>query len=133
MRFQESHSISSVKTSRSMISFYWKLNSSQPCPTESPFVSMFIKGLCKRFQKAPNKSYPISYEEITKIFDKVVGDSPLDSLPLVTLRFLAFIVTSYASFARYEEVVDLKIANVVREDHGFVLTFTKGKTYSIGE
>ncbi len=62
-----------------------------------------------------------------------MGDSPLDSLPLVTLRFLAFIVTSYASFARYEEVVDLKVANVVREDHGFVLTFTKGKTYSIGE
>jgi len=133
MRFQESHSISSVKTSRSMITFYWKLNSSLPCPTESPFVSMFIKGLCKRFQKAPNKSYPISFEEISKIFDTVVGDSSLEDLSLVTLRFLAFIITSYASFARYEEVVDLKISNIVREDHGFVLTFTKGKTYAIGE
>ena len=60
MRFQESRSLHSVKTARSSISFYWKLHSSQPCPTESPYVSMFVKGLCRKFAKAPNKAYPIS-------------------------------------------------------------------------
>ena len=133
MKFQESRSLHSVKTARSMIGFYWKLHSSQPSPTESPYVSMFVKGLCRKYAKAPNKAYPISYSELSKIFENVVGDSSLDSLPLVTLRFITFLVTSYASFARYEEVADLKVSNVVKEGHGFVLTFQKGKSYSIGE
>ena len=97
----------------------------------APYVSLFIKELSRKYSKAPSKAYPISYLELSKIFEQVVGDSTLDSLPLVQLRFIAFLVTSYASFTRFEEVSDLKVSNIVREGHGFVLTFQKGKSCAL--
>ena len=117
-RFQESNSIHSLKASRAAIGFYWKMHSSQVSPTESPFVSLFIKGLSRKFEKTPVKSYPISYDELSKIFTNVVGDSSLSDLPLVDLRFITFLVTSYASFGRYEEVSELKIENILRMVRG---------------
>ena len=63
----------------------------------------------------------------------MVGDSSLNDLLLVNLRFITFLVTSYASFGRYEEVSALKVENVTRDGQGFVLTFEKGKTYRFGE
>jgi hypothetical protein len=42
-RLQSTSSLSSILSARSSISFYWKLHSSLPCPTESNYVSLFIK------------------------------------------------------------------------------------------
>jgi hypothetical protein len=57
----------------------------------------------------------------------------LESLPFVELRFIAFLLTSYSSFGRYEEISNLKIEDVYHEDEGFVLSFKKGKSYQYGE
>jgi hypothetical protein len=44
-RIQNSGSIHSVLSACSALNFYWKLGSSEPSPTKSHFVSLFIKGL----------------------------------------------------------------------------------------
>jgi hypothetical protein len=132
-RLQSTSSLSSILSSRSAISFMWKIHSSLPCPTESNYVSLFIKGISRKFKQIPNKAYPISYDELQKIFSFIVGDSELESLPFVDLRFIAFLLTSYSSFGRYEEISNLKIEDIYHEDEGFVLTFKKGKSYQYGE
>ena len=114
-RLQSTSSLSSILSARSAISFMWKIHSSLPCPTESNYVSLFIKGISRKFKQIPNKAYPISYDELQKIFTFIVGDSDLESLPFVDLRFIAFLLTSYSSFGRYEEISNLKIGpSVVR-------------------
>ena len=128
-RLQSTSSLSSVLSARSAISFMWKIHSSLTCPTESNYVSLFIKGISRKFKQIPNKTYPISYDELQKKFTFVVGDSDLESLPFVELRFIAFLLTSYSSFERYEEISNLKIEDVFHEDEGFVLSFKKGKSY----
>ena len=57
----------------------------------------------------------------------------MENLTFVDLRFITFLLTSYSSFGRYEEVANLKIEDVYSEDEGFVLTFKKGKSYQYGE
>ena len=49
------------------------------------------------------------------------------------MRFICFILTLYSSFGRYEEVSQLKLSDVNREEAGFILTFNKGKSYQFGE
>ena len=120
-RLQRTASLSSVLSARSAISFYWKINSSHECPTDSKFVSLFLKGVERKFKKIPKKAYPISYNELQQIFDFIVGDSDLESLPFVELRFITYLLTSYSSFARYEELAELKTEDVYREEEGFVL------------
>ena len=44
-----SGSLSSVLSSRSAICFYWKLGLDEPCPSESKFVSLFVKGLQREY------------------------------------------------------------------------------------
>ena len=99
-----------------------KIHSSLTCPTESNYVSLFIKGISRKFKQIPNKTYPITFDELQKIFTFVVGDSDLESLPFVELRFIAFLLTSYSSFRMYEEISYLKIEDVFREDEAFVLS-----------
>ena len=132
-RLQRTSSLSSVLSAWSAISFFWKINSSCECPTDSKFVSLFLKGVERNFKKIPRKAYPISYDELQQIFNFVVGDSELESLPFVDLRFITYLITSYSSFARYEELAELKTEDVYREDEGFVLNFKKGKSYQYGE
>ena len=60
-------SLSSVLSSRSAIAFYWKLGSDTPCPTESIFVSTFVKGLQRKFKKIPLKAFTISYSDLSVI------------------------------------------------------------------
>ena len=57
-RLQRTASLSSVLSARSAISFYWKINSSRECPTDSKFVSLFIKGVERKFKKIPKKPTP---------------------------------------------------------------------------
>jgi hypothetical protein len=128
-RFQSTSSLSSVLSARSAISFMWKIHSSLTCPTESNYVSFFIKGIPRKFKQIPNKTFHISYDELQKKITFVVGNSDLESLPFVELRFIAFLLTSYSSFRRYEEISNLKIEDVFHEDEGFVLSFKKGKSY----
>ena len=101
--------------------------------TCSKSFGFFIKGISRKFKQIPNKAYPISYDELQKIFSFIVGDSELESLPFVDLHFIAFLLTSYSSFGRYEEISNLKIEDIYHEDEGFVLTFKKGKSYQYGE
>ena len=132
-RLQRTSSLSSVLSGRSAINFFWKINSSRVCPTDSKFVSLFLKGVERKFKKIPKKAYPISYDELQQIFNFVIGDSDIESLPFVELRFITYLLTSYSSFARYEELAALKTEDVFREDDGFVLNFKKGKSYQYGE
>jgi hypothetical protein len=52
---------------------------------------------------------------------------------LLLISFIAFLLTSYSSFGRYEEISNLKIEDIYHEDEGFVLTFKKRKSYQYGE
>ena len=99
----------------------WKIHSSHDCSTESNYVSLFIKGISRKFKQIPKKSYPISYDELQKIFAFVLGDSDLESLPFIELRFITFLLTSYSSFGRYEEISNLKIEDVFHEDGCLIL------------
>ena len=132
-RIQNSGSIHSVLSARSALNFYWKLGSSEPSPTESHFVSLFIKGLSRKFKNVPQKAYPISYSDLCEIFNQTLGDSTLENLSFVNLRFVTFILTLYSSFGRYEEVSILKLSDVQKEESGFILNFYKGKSYQYGE
>ena len=62
-----------------------------------------------------------------------MGDSSLESLGFVKLRFISFILTLYSSFGRYEEVSQLKLSDVNTEVSGLILSFKKGKSYQYGE
>jgi hypothetical protein len=108
--FQNSASLHSVLSARSALNFFWKLNCASTSPTESNFVSLFIKGLSSKYKNVPKKAFPISYEDLTLIFSQIVGDSTLESLSFVKLRFISFIFTLNSSFGRYEEVSQLKIS-----------------------
>ena len=103
-RFQNSASIHSVLSARSALNFFRKLNCATISPTESNFMSLFIKGLSRKYKNVPKKAFPILYEDLTLIFSQILGDSSLESLSFVNLRFISFILTLYSSFGRYEEV-----------------------------
>ena len=92
-----------------------------------------MKGLSRKYKNVPKKAFPISYEDLTLIFSQILGDSSLESLSFVKLRFITFILTLYSSFGRYEEVSQLKLCDVRQEESGFVLSFKKGKLYQFGE
>jgi hypothetical protein len=62
----------------------------------------------------------------------MLGDSELENLSFVNLRFITFI-SLYFSFARYEEVCNLTLRDIEQEESGFVLNFYKGKSYQFGE
>jgi hypothetical protein len=85
----------------------------------------------KAFPESSNK-FPIKlcYDELQKFFTFIVGDSELESLPFVDLRFIAFLLTSYFSFMKKFHI--LKIEDVYIENEGFVLSFKKGKLYKFG-
>jgi hypothetical protein len=51
-RLQSTSSLSA----RSAISFMWKISFSLNCPTESNYVSLFIKGISRKFKQIPNKA-----------------------------------------------------------------------------
>ena len=48
-RLQRTSSLSSVLSARSAINFVSKINSSRVCPTDSKFVSLFLKGVERKF------------------------------------------------------------------------------------
>ena len=75
----------------------------------------------------------MSYSELVLIFNEIVGTSSLEEISLIDLRFITFILTMFSSFARYEEVRELKISAVERENSSWVLTYFKGKSYQVGE
>ena len=79
------------------------------------------------------KAFPISFSYLCEIFKQTLGDSTLETLSFVNLRFITFILTLYSSFGRYEEVSILKISDVQKEGPGFILNFFKGKSYQYGE
>ena len=132
-RIQNSGSLNSVLAARSSLNFFWKLGSSEPSPTESHFVSLFIKGLSRKFKNVPKKAFPISFSDLCEIFKQTLGDSTLETLSFIKLRFITFILTLYSSFGRYEEVSILKLSDVQKEGSGFILRFLKGKSYQFGE
>ena len=132
-RIQNSGSLHPVLSARSALNFDWKFNCANPSPTESNFVSLFIKGLSRRSKNVLKKAFPISYADLCLIFTNILGDSSLESLNFVKLRFISFILTLYSSFGRYEEVSQLKLSDVNREESGFILSFKKGKSYQYGE
>ena len=109
------------------------IGSDEPCPSESNFVLIFVKGLQRKFKKVPKKAFSISYQDLSLIFSKILGDSELESLSFVNLRFLTFILMLYSSFARYEEVCNLTLSDVEQEESRCVLNFYKGKSYQFGE
>ena len=116
-------SLSSVLSSCSSKAFHWKLGSDAPYPTESTFVSTFVKGLQRKFKKIPRKAFAISYSDLFSIFTNILGDSDIENLSFVNLRFITFILTLYSSFARYEEVCNLTLSDVEQEESVFVLNF----------
>ena len=81
----------------------------------------------------PNKAFPISFSDLCEIFKQTLGDSTLETLSFIKLRFITFILTLYSSFGRYEEVSILKLSDVQKEGSGFILRFLKGKSYQFGE
>ena len=132
-RIQNNISFASILSARSAIRHYWCLKSAFPSPTDSHFVDLFIRGLKRKFSTVPNKAFPISYDDLVKIFEAVVGTSSLEEISLVNLRFISFLLTLYSSFGRDEEVSNLKLSNVERENCAWLLYFKKGKNYQIGE
>ena len=79
------------------------------------------------------KAFPISFSYLCEIFKQTLGDSTLETLSFIKLRFITFILTLYSSFGRYEEVSILKLSDVQKEGSGFILRFLKGKSYQFGE
>ena len=73
------------------------------------------------------KAFPISFSYLCEIFKQTLGDSTLESLSFVNLRFITFILTFY------EEVSILKINDVQKEGPWFIFNFFKGKSYQYGE
>ena len=82
-RFQNSGSLHSVLSTCSALNFFWKLNCATTSPTESNFVSLFIKGLSRKYKNVPKKAFSISYEDLTLIFTQILGDFSLESLSFV--------------------------------------------------
>ena len=73
------------------------------------------------------KAFPISFSYLCEIFKQTLGDSTLETLSFVNLRFITFILTFY------EEVSILKISDVQKEGPWFIFNFFKGKSYQYGE
>ena len=73
------------------------------------------------------KAFPISFSYLCENFKQTLGDSTLESLSFVNLRFITFILTFY------EEVSILKISDVQKEGPWFIFNFFKGKSYQYGE
>ena len=64
-------SIVSILLARAAIRYFWVLNSSgASSPTDSEFISKFMKGLGvqKKKYKPVKKAYPISYTELEQLF-----------------------------------------------------------------
>ena len=125
-------SIGSLLMARAAINFYWILHcNSSSCPTDSPFVSKFFKGLTtdKKLLKPVQKAYPVNYDELQQLFFSISGGISFPLLSFIKQRFIALLILAFSSFARFEETQFLKVANIVMVDSDFSIQFEKGKSY----
>ena len=117
---------------RAAINFFWVLHSnSQICPTDSPFVAKFFKGLSsdKKILKPVQKAYPVNYDELQQLFFAISQGVSFPFLSFVKQRFIAILILAFSSFARFEELQFLQVANISMIDSDFSIEFLKGKTY----
>ena len=80
-------------------------------------------------KKSENAFFALKYTEISNI----IRDSDLETLSFVEIRFLTMLLTLHSSFAGFEEIIQLTLSDVEREEAGFVIHFRKGKSYQFGE
>ena len=76
-----------------------------------------------------NAFFALKMAEISNI----IRDSDLETLSFVEIRFLTMLLTLHSSFAGFEEIIQLTLSDVEREEAGFVLHFRKEKSYQFVE
>ena len=111
-------------SARAAIHLYWSIYSTCPIsPKNHLFVTRFVKGLSKtKPRSSVKKVYAINYTEIESAIKSICNGILYENLTLLDQRFIAFIIIMYSSFARYEEVRELKINDVYLIGHDFSLT-----------
>ena len=124
-------SIGSLLMARAAIKFFWEINSELPCPTDTPFVVKFFKGLQtdKKLKNPVRKAYPINYNELEQLFFSVSQGVEYSSLSFIKQRFIAVLILAFSSFSRFEELQNLRVCDLNMVAQDFSVCFRKGKTY----
>ena len=95
----------SILLARAAICYFWVINSSgASLPTDSEFISKFMKGLGvqKKKFKVVKKVYPISYRE--QLFFGVCKGRKFSDLSFVKQRLICMLILNFSSFTRFEEI-----------------------------
>ena len=112
-------SIGSILLARAAIHYFWILNSSgKISPTESEFMSKFMKGLAchkKKFNPV-KKAYPISYTELEQLFYGVCQGRKFADLSFDKQHFICMLILSFSSFTRFEEIQLLLVGQLFMVD-----------------
>ena len=92
-----------------------------PCAVE--FVKEVIEGIRRKHAKAKNKKEPLTIEELKRIYDTFGTSNSLSDLRVCSLCFLGF-----AGFFRIQELLVLKIENLIFHDEYLEIKVNKSKT-----
>ena len=105
------------------------INSGFKSPTDNPIVKLAFEGAKKIIGKARvNKKEPFTAEIIKKLVS-IYGDTE----SLMALRFLIICVVGFAGFFRINELLKLKIIDLVETKDSFEITVKESKTDQLRE
>ena len=130
---EESKSVAAVLQANSAIKHYNKIKfPSSPSPTDREDVKLVLEKIRRKWCKPDDKRVPTSVDVINKLIDTLLkGDHMKMSgfnVRLATWRTVAKSILKFTTFARFEEVVELKLSNFeVLSSGDLEVTFLKGK------
>ena len=136
---EDNSSVAPALSARSAIKHYHLLKFPHlPSPTDNVRIKMIINSIKRKFSKPVKKSQPLSKENLHKLLNYLIGkdlQSPhILSSSLSNWRLAAKSVLKFCSFARFEEVIELKLSNFSFLHSGDVtVNFTKGKNNQFHE
>ena len=130
---EEAVSAAPAKLMRSAVRHFNILNNpSQPSPTDREDISLLIRSFDRKFAKPVRKSDPTTIVIIQKLIDSLLNGDQLRFFnfqkSVEDWQLVAKTVVNFYCFARFEEVLDLKLSNFDFQPSGhLVVTFFKSK------
>jgi integrase len=94
-------------------------------PTKDELVRSVLRGIRRRYGRAPQRALPLSRDILFDVLDAIPGD-------LRGARDRALLLVGFAGGFRRSEVVNLQRADVMKKEEGIIVTLRRSKTDQTG-
>jgi site-specific recombinase XerD len=124
---QQGKSFGSIQRFLNAISFVYRFFSVPDIVQDSSVydVKRFLAKVCPHIA---NKKLPFGSAEVRALWDKINDTGGLSSLSLLELRTFVMTVLQHATFCRYSDVKEIRLADILFELDYFKITIRYSKT-----